>query len=898
MIKDIFKTRKFWETVKLDVNPKIIYNAQTSTYKKWSIEPSLKLAEAVNHSKRINNNEIAIGFVLTHDRAETDETGLVVLDFDTLSSTSLSEIERGSFTYRLPFPCLDYMYEYSASKRGLHIYCEVSSDVLEQLADITTDTRDEYANICKKIEVFTDLKPRFIRYTGFKLPKRINLYASELVELIPSSDVIHSVSDNDDFSIQSKFVIEDEDILHLCRNKHSLYTTGVDTTWGDRLDQTPSGHIFSLLCSFVRYSQDFEQITRLVLGSYTARNSSWGNPDIADGSNRKYPPKGRWFKVYKRNADGTVRTIGENNFQRAYNFILSNEAFVRELSPITLAYLEHMRAPADVQKLSAVIKLRYDEYAEKWSTEKKPYTYYLDTDKLAEVLISQGKTYNELPQPFFDARSVNGSLDSVLSVIPPRAYFDSECYVYDYQNSKYVLPSKDDTAASIAYTQMVRLFPTSNTGTVAASVHTAMKHLLKEEEFNVESDRVVYTRDESLRKLQMNNWVPAELAYRNSNPVYFACQSGVVNIQSGEIYPLNDKFFYLHLLPFDITFEDLKRSPEEVLDEAPTWKNFLTAEFSDDVESILSLQRYMGYCLYPSNPVGKGLFLTGATKSGKSTVVHVLTNIFGLESVTNVTLNSFNSSFVLGDIAKMRVFAISEMHKANKTLLSFVEPLIKQLTSPADLVQENQKYKKTRMVKPMCKTVLVGNEIPRFSDSGQAMSERFIYINFPVSFAGKEDENFLKKINIEMKWIFLWVLHGYKDFLASGKKLIQASSGEIVKTHIIESAKSSVETFIESACIRLSGEDLESTSGWESKDDLYVSYKRYCECNGYSGMFSKQKFVLEAKTYLMQNLEGGTTDANAVYRRNTTMLDNGTRPYMLAMRYIGEENDPADEPPF
>lgn len=760
------------------------------------------------------------GILLKASLAEQEP--IVVIDFDKLTEEQLRNIQEGTFEFRIPFPILGYYAEYSKSGKGLHIICLVDVDIWKQLPAHICDIRQEYHHYYEdkgRIEYFTNHSNRFIVCTGKTV--HITFTVSDTLHPLFSYTDPTDAPELDlrslDFLPVTTELISSKDLWGIIQPyMEPLFSTGIDDRGLRRVDNTASGDVFALTCRLVRFTQNYKQISAILRSSYVFKNSSWGNPDIPDGQGKRYQST-KWDHPFKSSSDPTAQTIGEHTFHRAYAYIKSLDAFITNFfAPVP----EAIDTPIQEESLTQRIQKEYDTYrVTLWGTQKSPAKIQLNAAAFVKYLQQSEYNYTDLHKPYLNTLEPANLCKDLIQINKHLGIrYLEDWYVYDYLNKYYKL--LDDAEVTGVYTQLLsNLFPNAN-----ANFFTSTVKLLKTLLLN----KCVH--DNSIREhagypaLEFNSWLNKD-EYKND--ICIAVSNGILNITKKTIIPKCPEFFAINQVPLTISEEDLQSPPQP-----KRWLQFLEEEFGEDNESKEALQRFMGYCLSPINPEGKGLFVLGTTKAGKSTMLWILRKLFPSQ-FKNVTLQDMQSDFCFAGISTTRVFACSELGRALRADMAKIEPKLKTLLSPSDTVRENEKFKRAIEVVPKCKTILVGNEMPPFSDEGQAISERFIYINFQTSFAGREDPQFIPKLEQELPAIFLWIIKGYEmwyeDYYIKGKStgLLQPKSGLSTQEQLIEGAKSSVQKFFEDACYIPSIHE-ESPHFWTPVQKLREFYKLYC----------------------------------------------------------------------
>ena len=117
---------------------------------------------------------------------------------------------------------------------------------------------------------------------------------------------------------------------------------------------------------------------------------------------------------------------------------------------------------------------------------------------------------------------------------------------------------------------------------------------------------------------------PAWLTDDGISEEIVAMQNGLLAHSARELHPHTPRFFNEYVLPF--AFDP--NAPE------PTrWQQFLRELWDNDQQSIDTLQEIMGYLLVGDTAQHKIFMLVGPKRTGKGTILRVLTALLGVENV-------------------------------------------------------------------------------------------------------------------------------------------------------------------------------------------------------------------------------------------------------------------------
>jgi putative DNA primase/helicase len=172
------------------------------------------------------------------------------------------------------------------------------------------------------------------------------------------------------------------------------------------------------------------------------------------------------------------------------------------------------------------------------------------------------------------------------------------------------------------------------------------------------------------------------------------------------------------------------------------------------------LQRMMGYCLLPHTRHAKWFLLHGKVRAGKGTITKVIERLLGLHSYFGTTLFNLSNSHGLEGLQAARVLCVNEVSELDNREGEKCVQVLKSVVGQ-DRIDINPKMKAMiRNVRIEAVPIMVANEIPKLPNKGQGLSSKMIVLPFDISFAGKEDDHLIDKLEKEMEGIAAWALEG------------------------------------------------------------------------------------------------------------------------------------------
>jgi putative DNA primase/helicase len=292
-----------------------------------------------------------------------------------------------------------------------------------------------------------------------------------------------------------------------------------------------------------------------------------------------------------------------------------------------------------------------------------------------------------------------------------------------------------------------------------------------------------------------------------------AMQNGLLRLSTRDLHPHTPEFFNVHVLPF--AFDPAASAPK-------LWERFLRDLWADDEESIATLGEMMGYILAGGTGQQKMFMLVGPKRTGKGTILRVLTALLGPENVAAPTLSSLATNFGLQPLVGKPLAAISDARLGNRSdVLVAVERLLS--ISGEDAITIDRKYRDPWTGRLPTRFVLLTNEIPRFTDASGALASRFLILTLANSFYGREDTTLTDRLLAEAPGIFNWCVACLDRLVARGR-FEQPSTASSALRHL-EDLASPVSAFVRDRC------EIDPQC-MVDKDELWQAWREWCTDEG------------------------------------------------------------------
>ncbi|MDZ7805824.1 MAG: phage/plasmid primase, P4 family [Gracilimonas sp.] len=243
----------------------------------------------------------------------------------------------------------------------------------------------------------------------------------------------------------------------------------------------------------------------------------------------------------------------------------------------------------------------------------------------------------------------------------------------------------------------------------------------------------------------------------------------------------------------------------------------------------------------------KTLLLYGTGANGKSVFFEIVNAMLGVENVSTYTLKSLTdqNGYYRAKLANKLVNYATEIDGEMNTAL------FKQLVS-GEPVEARLPYREPFTLTNYAKLIFNCNELPADVEHNNAFFRRFLIVPFDVTIPPEEQDKELSKkiIENELSGVFNWVIEGLHRILEQKGFTDCEVVNQQVEKYRTES--DSVLSFIDQRSYK------SSKISYTPLSELYQSYRRYCEQDGYKPC-SNRKFSRRLKNagYLTERKEYG-----------------------------------------
>lgn len=296
--------------------------------------------------------------------------------------------------------------------------------------------------------------------------------------------------------------------------------------------------------------------------------------------------------------------------------------------------------------------------------------------------------------------------------------------------------------------------------------------------------------------------------------------NGLLHLPTRTLHSLSPRLFTTTALPYPY-------DPQAGLPMA--WHGFMQTLWSDDKESIETLQEWAGYTLVPEPSQQKMLGLIGPPRGGKGVITRVLQAMLGKANCIGPTLSSLGHNFGMQPLIDKTLAVISDARfKFGSDVVT--ERLLS--ISGQDEMTIHRKYKDPWTGRLKARFMLCSNELPNLEDASGALASRFILLQLTESWLGREDTALPGRLMQELPGIFNWALDGLDRLHERGFFRQPATAMKLIEE--FKELTSPVKVFLRDKCVI--DADLRTECS-----QLYLYWKMWCLHNGRKEVGTQQQ---------------------------------------------------------
>lgn len=319
----------------------------------------------------------------------------------------------------------------------------------------------------------------------------------------------------------------------------------------------------------------------------------------------------------------------------------------------------------------------------------------------------------------------------------------------------------------------------------------------------------------------------------NNEKYLINLNNGIYDLRSGELVPHSPSLLSTIQLSFNY-------DPKA---KAPRFEAFLNDILSGDPDTIEFVLKTMCYFLIPDYSFQKIFIFLGDGRNGKGVLSNIIKELIGEANVSGLSAHELAINKFAPVNLKNKLINISSEIDNTELGMSMLKRL-----SGGDLISGDRKFKTIDNFYNKARLLILTNSLPRFSEVGTAILERFILIHFKKKFLGTNDDpNLTNDLKEELPGIFNLVISKVPEILKGGGIKYEVPAVIQGNRKILLGEISSVAEFIQNHCERT--ED----NSYVALKNLYEEYTSFCkECSymakGYRTFINEIEVALDLTT--------------------------------------------------
>ena len=320
--------------------------------------------------------------------------------------------------------------------------------------------------------------------------------------------------------------------------------------------------------------------------------------------------------------------------------------------------------------------------------------------------------------------------------------------------------------------------------------------------------------NEIINKIIRKTIVPRDsMGCKNINLI--CLENGVLDLNNMKLRNHSSKFRFMSKIP--IVYDKNARCPK-------IEKFIFDVLYEEDVDTM---QEWIGYMLFRSYFIKRGVICVGAGDTGKTTLLNLIGKFIGEDNISGISLQKLSSDkFSSAHLYNKHANIYDDLSATDITDVGAFK-----IATGGGYVQGEFKFGDQFQFKNHSKLTFATNKIPttKINDDDMAYYRRWIVFRFDNVF---DDNNKVTNKNLidelttkhELSGFLNWILKGLRRLLRNKKFSYNLDIEDVKK--LIHIHSNDLAKFVDECCGR--GDE----SDWMSKDEMFEHYKEYMELNG------------------------------------------------------------------
>ena len=295
----------------------------------------------------------------------------------------------------------------------------------------------------------------------------------------------------------------------------------------------------------------------------------------------------------------------------------------------------------------------------------------------------------------------------------------------------------------------------------------------------------------------------------DTNPFLLNVKNGVLNLETMKLMDHTPSLLFRSQV--DAAYDGNAK--------ADRYRKFIGEVLESERDRTLIHELFASALLRSHLNLEKAAILVGPGSSGKTTLLHAMTAVFGEDNISAVSIHDliyqrFARSSLDGKM--LNIYADISSQKLDRT------GIIKSMIS-GDRIAVERKNKPSYMMEPYAVMVFAANRLPEVNGDTNAICRRFVIINFRRQFMGKDrDPMLLASLTTEEeKSGILNILLEHAKLLLKNKKLTHDPTMVKIQAEWHDGADPIIQ-FINAYIVK-------AKDSSEDKSDMFAAYVEFCQ---------------------------------------------------------------------
>lgn len=346
-----------------------------------------------------------------------------------------------------------------------------------------------------------------------------------------------------------------------------------------------------------------------------------------------------------------------------------------------------------------------------------------------------------------------------------------------------------------------------------------------------------------INKIMADTFIDQDSFFSNNIIEEVVVKNGILNILTGELFPFNHKKIFFNKLP--VKFDKTKKCPNII-------KHF--QEVTRNKEDLPLIQELFGYLLFKEYRFERAFMFTGTGRNGKSKTIELMKLFLGGDNCANISIEQLEKD----------VYAKSELINRMANLAGDIgsttisnSASFKSLTG-RDLIGAQRKFLTMIHFTNYAKLIFSANEIPKTKDTSPAFWMRWVVLEFPYVFVGKEE---LEDVEEKDRW----------KYKKKDSSIIEKMSSEDELSGLLNWALVGLGRLLKNGDFSYSKSTEDVKNMWLRKSDSFNGFVMDCIEEDYDGKITKNMLRKVYSMYCRYYKLKVTSDKGIKYVLSTTL---------------------------